>query len=183
MENQAPYNVTSPSPTNPESIPNNEKMRRFILELLGEFYAPDGLPGDIDGGEFQTLAEKHGILIPIVQHEPCGEPCECDQVLDPEAFIAGVTCYRSADWLNQPQPLDLDLARKALICIEGVCYLAGDMKLNKLYILAHVALGRCQADHAAEIELLEAQYKELMESGAGNPDPRQYAGDPSHGKE
>ena len=71
-------------------------MKAFVIALLEEFY-PDC--GDIDGGTFQDLAERHGILVPETRHEPCGEFCNCAQVVYDEEWTEGVKCYRAAEWL------------------------------------------------------------------------------------
>ena len=80
-----------------EEISNDQKMKSFILALLDEFYPECG---DIDGGTFQDLAEKHGVLIPEIRHEPCGEFCNCAQLCYDEEWQEGVTCYRAAEWLR-----------------------------------------------------------------------------------
>lgn len=77
-----------------------EKMKSFIRELF-DIYYPDC--GDIDGGELQDLAEKHGILVPEIRHEPCGEFCNCAQVCYDEEWQEGVKCYRLANWLSAEQ--------------------------------------------------------------------------------
>ena len=79
------------------SMSEEEKMKAFIRDLFDEFY-PDC--GDIDGGTLQDLAEKHGILVPEIRHEPCGEFCNCAQVCYDEEWQEGVKCYRLANWLS-----------------------------------------------------------------------------------
>jgi hypothetical protein len=73
------------------------KMEAFIRDLFDEFY-PDC--GDIDGGTLQNLAEEHGILVPEIRHEPCGEYCNCAEMCDDEEWKDGVQCYRLANWLS-----------------------------------------------------------------------------------
>ena len=84
-----------------------ERMKAFIRELF-DIYYPDC--GDIDGGELQDLAEKHGILVPEIRHAPCGEFCNCAQVCSDEEFAEGVKCYSLANWLSAQQPRALDAA-------------------------------------------------------------------------
>lgn len=78
-----------------------EQMKSFINGLFEDFDADD-----VDGGDLQDLAEKYGILVPTIHHEPCSDgelnECVCAQYCGDEQFEAGVKCYRLADWLNQP---------------------------------------------------------------------------------
>lgn len=69
----------------------------FVNALLDEYY-PD--PGDIDGGTFQDLAVKHGVLVAEIRHEPCGEGCACAEVYYHTDWIEGVECFRPAIWLT-----------------------------------------------------------------------------------
>lgn len=80
-----------------------EKMKAFIRDLFDEYY-PD--MGDIGGDVLQDLAEKHGILLPEIRHEPCGEFCNCAQVCSDEEFEEGVKCYRLANWLSAQQSVE-----------------------------------------------------------------------------
>ncbi len=82
-----------------------EKMKAFINALLEEFYPECG---DIDGGTFQDLAEKHGILVKEIRHEPCGEFCNCAQVVYDEEWQEGVECFRAANWLSAQQSVQAD---------------------------------------------------------------------------
>ena len=81
-----------------------EKMKAFIRELF-DIYYPDC--GDIDGAELQDLAEKHGILVPEIRHEPCGEFCNCATVCSDMEFFEGVKCYSLANWLSAQQSVQL----------------------------------------------------------------------------
>src|SRR3990167_5051111 len=90
-----------------EEISNYEKMKTFIMALLDEFYPECG---DIDGGTFQDLAEKHGILIPEIKHQPCGEFCKCNEVVYDEEWQDGVTCYHAAEHLNAGDGADAAIA-------------------------------------------------------------------------
>ena len=80
-----------------EETSNYEKMRGFVMALLDEFYPECA---DIDGGTFQDLAEKYGLLIPEIRHEPCGEFCACNENVYDEEWQDGVTCYHAAEWLR-----------------------------------------------------------------------------------
>lgn len=79
-----------------------EKMKSFINELFEDYEIGD----DFDGSALQDLAEKHGILVPTIHHEPCSDgelnECVCACICDDDDFKAGVKCYRLADWFNQP---------------------------------------------------------------------------------
>jgi hypothetical protein len=72
-----------------------ESLASFVLELLDEW--PE--LSNFDGGDIQDLAEKHKILIPQTMYAPCGEFCNCNQVVYDEEWHDGVTCYHMADWL------------------------------------------------------------------------------------
>ena len=84
-------------------ISKYERVRTFVKALLDEFYPECG---DIDGGTFQDLAEEHGIMVPEVRHEPCGEFCNCNENVYDEEWQEGVTCYRIAEWLNSAEQTD-----------------------------------------------------------------------------
>lgn len=63
-----------------------EKLEAFARELL----ALSDFRNDIDGGDFQDLAIKHGILRGVEVTEPCSPVCNCAEWDDfPQ------TCYRS----------------------------------------------------------------------------------------
>jgi hypothetical protein len=79
---------------------SEEKMKAFINALLEEYYPECG---DIDGGTFQDLAEKHGILVKEIRHEPCDEFCNCAQVVYDEEWQEGVECFRAVNWLSAQQ--------------------------------------------------------------------------------
>lgn len=83
---------------------NEQKMKDFINALLKEYY-PD--LGDIDGGTFQDIAEQHGILIAEIRHQPCGEFCNCNEVVYDEEWLEGVKCFRPANWLSAQQSVHL----------------------------------------------------------------------------
>lgn len=89
---------------------SEEKMKAFINDLFDEYYPECG---DIDGGTLQDLAEKHGILVPEIHHEPCGEFCNCAQVCSDEEFQEGVKCYRLANWLAAEHCLHTDAGESA----------------------------------------------------------------------
>jgi hypothetical protein len=60
--------------------------------------------GDVDGGDLQNIAEKHGLLTPETFYEPCQESgCNCSGMWSSDEWNAGVTCYRKAQILvKQP---------------------------------------------------------------------------------
>lgn len=70
-----------------------EKLQAFADDLLN---ASGWLEGDIDGGEFQDIAVKHGVLVEVKPTKPCAEEgCTCAEVYGDEEFAEGlVTCYR-----------------------------------------------------------------------------------------
>lgn len=75
-----------------------DDLRAFIRELFTVSEWPDG--GDIDLGDFQALAIKHGLLVPERRTAPCGEICWCEEYHGLKTMVEGVTCYRKAEWLN-----------------------------------------------------------------------------------
>lgn len=84
-------------------VPNHspaDTMKAFIRELFDEYYPECG---DIDGGSLQDMAEKHGILIPEIRHDPCGDFCTCAEMCGDDEWEDGVKCYRLAHWLLDQQ--------------------------------------------------------------------------------
>lgn len=92
-----PYLEFKPELKDP--VKNNPKINQlalFALKILEEF--PD--LSDLDGFEIQDLAEKYGLLIPEIKHEPCSdELCSCRELYSAEEFKEGVRCFHIADWL------------------------------------------------------------------------------------
>ena len=52
--------------------------------------------GDLEGGDLQDLAVKHGLLVPETRYAPCREECFCAGYATVEEFESGVICYRRA---------------------------------------------------------------------------------------
>lgn len=78
-----------------------DQLLAFARDILG--HLPDG--GDLDGGDIQGMAVKHGLLIGSVVHEPCNSensdlPCACAEYCMADEFAEGVICYRRADWVK-----------------------------------------------------------------------------------
>lgn len=70
------------------------KLKDFIRDLLDMSNY-----GDIDGGDFQDLCVKYGVLVPTVVKEPCvPEYCACAE-FDPDGFP--MECFRRAKWLEK----------------------------------------------------------------------------------
>lgn len=107
---------------------SEEKMKTFIRELF-DIYYPDC--GDIDGGELQDLAEKHGILVPEIRHEPCGDSCNCAQICSDEEFREGVKCYSLANWLST-QREGMDCRTALLTLLDQVDYTTGNCRPNEM---------------------------------------------------
>jgi len=78
-----------------------EKMKAFIRELF-DIYYPDC--GDIDGGELQDLAEKHGILVHEIRHEPTGTITTQDHhaLLESRAFFSYYYKTHQASGITEP---------------------------------------------------------------------------------
>lgn len=71
-----------------------EHLRGFATDLLNMW------PGDIEGGEVQDLAVKHGLLKETMQYEPCGENCDCSEYASEYGWEIGITCYRKTEILT-----------------------------------------------------------------------------------
>lgn len=76
---------------------NFEKLREFAKEIFMLADWPEG--NGIDGGEFQDVAVKHGLLIEEIRHAPCGDECPCASCCNEEDFKRGVQCYQQVEWL------------------------------------------------------------------------------------
>ena len=72
-----------------------DALREFVADMFEAAEWPEG--GDIDGGQFQELATKHGILAEEERIAPCEgrESCWCSDYGGP----GPTTCYRKAQWL------------------------------------------------------------------------------------
>jgi hypothetical protein len=55
---------------------------------------------DIDVGDLQDIAEKHGLLKQETRYEPCGENCSCKGYFTPKDFKEGIICYRKTELLT-----------------------------------------------------------------------------------
>lgn len=78
-----------------------DKLAAFAREILEVW--PDG--DDLDGGDIQRIAVKHGLLIGQTVHAPCnnGDPdkaCACYEYHYDQEFEGGLTCYRRADMVK-----------------------------------------------------------------------------------
>lgn len=74
-----------------------DKLRAFAQDIL------EGWPdvGYLDGFELQELAHKHGLLVAESRAKPCAdEGCACAEVVDPDEWDEGVTCYRTTALLK-----------------------------------------------------------------------------------
>lgn len=65
----------------------SENLKNFANEIIN--HASDGM--DLDGGEIQEIAVKHGLLYPITVNSKCGDNCPCSEVSD-----FPLTCYRKS---------------------------------------------------------------------------------------
>lgn len=72
-----------------------ESLRAFAQAIMEAWPM-----GDLDGGDLQAAAEKHGLLKPETRYEPCGEGCSCAEYADAREFADGVTCYRKTALLK-----------------------------------------------------------------------------------
>ncbi len=65
----------------------NRQLIAFAREILSGYRCDE--IGDIEGGDLQDIAHKHGLLLEITATEPCAEDCVCA-----EAGEFPATCYR-----------------------------------------------------------------------------------------
>lgn len=71
-----------------------EKLRAFAQDVMESWPI-----GDLDGGELQDLALKHGLLMAETRHSPCGDNCSCSEYMDQGDFKDGVVCLRKTELL------------------------------------------------------------------------------------
>jgi hypothetical protein len=73
-----------------------EALRAFAQEVMECWPL-----GDVDGGELQDIAVKHGLLYEARPSEPCGEECDCRDSYHESDFLDGtVVCYRKTNLLT-----------------------------------------------------------------------------------
>jgi len=74
-----------------------KQLRGFACDVMQCWPEGDGP----DGGDLQSMAEKHGLLRPETRHEPCDDEsnrCYCLEYVGREDFP--LTCYRKTDLLT-----------------------------------------------------------------------------------
>ncbi len=77
-----------------------EALKRFALAMLEHWPL-----GEVDGGELQEEAVKHGLLVPETRTAVCSEEgCNCAEYYSAEEWAEGITCYRKAPWLFPAKP-------------------------------------------------------------------------------
>ena len=74
-----------------------ERLRAFARDVMAVWPM-----GDLDGGDLQGIATRHGLLTPETRHERCGETCGCAEYADAREFAAGVECFRKEPFLMKP---------------------------------------------------------------------------------
>ncbi len=70
-----------------------DRLRAFVLALFEACDWPKG--GDIDGCQFQDLAEEHGLLEVRLMRFKCGDECYCN-----ELGALPTSCYRKTSLLT-----------------------------------------------------------------------------------
>ena len=73
------------------------KLRAFAVDVMACW--PHG---DVDGGDLQEIAEKHGLLRPETRNQPCDEEpnrCHCLEYGGRDEFP--LTCYRKTELLTE----------------------------------------------------------------------------------
>lgn len=75
---------------------------RVFREFVKELFELWDFEGDIDGGDFQDLAVKHGLLTPETHVTPCTKEDEAYYCTCAEYYGANeeVTCYRYSSILK-----------------------------------------------------------------------------------
>ena len=73
-----------------------EKLRAFSLDVMQAW--PEG---DVDGGELQNAALRHGLIRAKTPAptQPCGDGCTCAEYYGD--MSDGVTCYEKTELLTQ----------------------------------------------------------------------------------
>lgn len=72
-----------------------DALRAFAQDVMESW--PEG---DVDGGDLQDAAEKHGLLKPVTLGEPCADDCFCAGFYGDDEWKTGVTCYRKTPLLT-----------------------------------------------------------------------------------
>ncbi len=59
--------------------------------------------GDVDGGELQELAIKHGLIAEKSPKptQPCCETCFCAEMVTPDEWERGIVCYQKTDLIRE----------------------------------------------------------------------------------
>lgn len=79
------------------AIVARNQLRAFAQDVMRSW--PHG---DVDGGDLQETAVRHGLLrlkTPAPK-EPCGEDCMCAEYCDADEWAEGVTCYEKTALLT-----------------------------------------------------------------------------------
>lgn len=72
------------------------KLRAFAQDVMQAW--PEG---DLDGGELQDAAVRHGLLRETHPAEPCGENCWCAEYYGDDEFKdGGAICYKPTELLS-----------------------------------------------------------------------------------
>jgi hypothetical protein len=71
------------------------QLRAFAQEIM-QAWPESG----IDGDDLQEIATRHGLLTPKIMHAPCGDNCSCAEMIDPDEWESGATCYRKTPLLT-----------------------------------------------------------------------------------
>jgi hypothetical protein len=74
-----------------------ERLRAFVAQVMEAWPL-----GDVDGGDLQDYAVKHGLLTPETRTSPCGEDgaCNCAGYYGNDEWADGITCYRRPPWMR-----------------------------------------------------------------------------------
>jgi len=82
-----------------------EQLRAFARDVLRGFWEKEG------GDDLQDFGVKHGLLIPTVMQERCGESCSCAEY----GADFPATCYRYAPILKIALRADTDVGAEGVV--------------------------------------------------------------------
>lgn len=128
----------------------------FCDDLLD---ASDNLNGDINGGDFQDIAVKHGFLIETKPDKPCSEDgCRCAEIWGDDEFAEGlVTIYLLHPRSKMPRKLFSRLTttqeQKAKAFVEGNMTLYEAAEKEQLPLFDEFCNSGTPEQHAAWSEL------------------------------
>ncbi len=77
------------------------EARAKALQAFAQDIMSNWPEGDIDGGDLQEIAVKHGLLKPVMMDRPCSEDCHCQEFYSSAEWP--VECFRKTDLLSSEE--------------------------------------------------------------------------------